>query len=391
MTRKQLRELQARRAAESGDSVPSATDQATAPGAPAAVAPSAVPAAQAAPSVPVVSSGPLFESRRAIRLAATKAAAELPVTLSADLAPGTDSIVMPAPAVAAADGKNRAARRANARAIVARRARETSVSTHAPRSTGPSKVRVALQRLSAASALLFVGSMVVVTSLPAQAMQTPEQAAEVINTQDLQSVSVADSATASVASTESFEILAPEFAAALSPEEMARLQTIANSQTAGSTSNGTSAFPKVWAELETSYTQSPFPQLETVRTTSPFGARPGGFHGGVDFAPGLGTEIHPIANGVVSKVFQGNNLGGYVVWVDHNIDGEFFQSWYAHMIPGSINVEVGEVVDINSVVGLVGSSGKSTGPHLHLEIKNDNWVSFDPVRWLATRQQVLEP
>ncbi|TXP86609.1 M23 family metallopeptidase, partial [Escherichia coli] len=52
--------------------------------------------------------------------------------------------------------------------------------------------------------------------------------------------------------------------------------------------------------------------------------------------------------------------------------------------------EVGQVVDISTVVGEVGSTGRSTGPHLHLELKNSDYVSFDPVLWLQTRQMRLE-
>ncbi|WP_026373860.1 M23 family metallopeptidase [Agrococcus lahaulensis] len=144
--------------------------------------------------------------------------------------------------------------------------------------------------------------------------------------------------------------------------------------------------------LETDYVQTPFPQISQLPISSGFGYRPGGMHGGTDIPLPPGQEIRPIANGVVSAVWQGNNPGGggYAVFVDHNINGQFVQSWYPHMQAGSIRVEVGQVVDVSTVVGQVGSTGRSTGPHLHLELKNSDYVSFDPLLWLQTRETRLE-
>nr|WP_241249602.1 M23 family metallopeptidase [Agrococcus sp. KRD186] len=144
--------------------------------------------------------------------------------------------------------------------------------------------------------------------------------------------------------------------------------------------------------LETDYVQTPFPQITQLPISSGFGYRSGGFHGGTDIPLPPGQEIRPIANGVVSAVWQGNNPGGggYAVFVDHNINGQFVQSWYPHMQAGSIQVQVGQVIDISTVIGGVGSTGRSTGPHLHLEMKNSDYVSFDPLRWLQTRETRLE-
>jgi len=181
-------------------------------------------------------------------------------------------------------------------------------------------------------------------------------------------------------------------AARMSAGERAAYQAVADGEPAGPSYTGDPAFPQVWSMLETGFVQTPFPSMDQVPMSSGFGYRPGGFHGGSDFTPGIGTDIRPIANGVVSAVWQGNNPGGggYAVFIDHNIDGQFVQSWYAHMTPGSIQVEVGQVVDITDVVGQVGSSGRSTGPHLHLELKNADYVSFDPLLWLQTREMNLE-
>ncbi|SDR65071.1 Peptidase family M23 [Agrococcus carbonis] len=148
---------------------------------------------------------------------------------------------------------------------------------------------------------------------------------------------------------------------------------------------GSPAFPNAWSMLETDYVQTPFPQISQLPISSGFGYRPGGMHGGTDIPLPPGQEIRPIANGVVSAVWQGNNPGGggYAVFVDHNINGQFVQSWYPHMQAGSIRVEVGQVVDVSTVVGQVGSTGRSTGPHLHLEFEEQRLCVLRPPALVA--------
>lgn len=107
-------------------------------------------------------------------------------------------------------------------------------------------------------------------------------------------------------------------------------------------------------------------------------------HHGQDFNPGYGAEIQAIADGVVSgSTDEGGSLG-VVTMIDHVIDGEVVTSVYAHMQYGSRRMEVGDVVHVADVVGNTGSTGMSTGPHLHFEIRiggvNGEWV--DPLEWL---------
>ena len=105
------------------------------------------------------------------------------------------------------------------------------------------------------------------------------------------------------------------------------------------------------------------------------------FHEGVDFNPGSGVPIQAIANGVVSKVeFDGGGLGNNVT-IDHNINGQKVQSVYGHMLTGSVRMVVGQMVKVTDEVGKVGSSGASTGAHLHLEIHLNN-TPVDPFAWL---------
>jgi murein DD-endopeptidase MepM/ murein hydrolase activator NlpD len=147
------------------------------------------------------------------------------------------------------------------------------------------------------------------------------------------------------------------------------------------------------AARSTAYTNDPngtiqWPFPVPVPITYGFGPRsvPGcgfcsTFHQGVDFTPGSGVAIQAIADGVVSKVeFDGGGLGNNVT-IDHNINGQKVQSVYGHMLTGSVRVVVGQMVKVTDEVGQVGSTGASTGAHLHLEIHLNN-TPVDPFAWL---------
>jgi murein DD-endopeptidase MepM/ murein hydrolase activator NlpD len=98
------------------------------------------------------------------------------------------------------------------------------------------------------------------------------------------------------------------------------------------------------------------------------------FHHGLDFGAPTGTPVSTVADGVVVRA---GDAGGYglLVVVDHG----GVQTFYAHL--SHIEVVVGQSVGRGELVGLVGSTGRSTGPHLHFEVRLDG-VSTDPLRWL---------
>jgi len=86
------------------------------------------------------------------------------------------------------------------------------------------------------------------------------------------------------------------------------------------------------------------------------------YHQAIDLAAPYGTPIYPIANGQVILVsFNRYGLGNYLT-IRH---GAGFYSVYAHL--SFINVQKGEKVNQETIIGRVGSTGRSTGPHLHLE------------------------
>lgn len=104
-------------------------------------------------------------------------------------------------------------------------------------------------------------------------------------------------------------------------------------------------------------------------------------HLGVDFTPGAGAIIQAIADGTVSAVIASHyGLGNHII-IDHHINGQLVQSVYAHMADGTMRLAVGQQVKVTDEVGQVGSTGASTGAHLHLEI-HVNGVPVDPFAWL---------
>jgi murein DD-endopeptidase MepM/ murein hydrolase activator NlpD len=119
------------------------------------------------------------------------------------------------------------------------------------------------------------------------------------------------------------------------------------------------------------------------RLTSMYGRRNisvGGntFHAGVDVAAPSGTPIAASKAGTVVKAGWGGAYG-YVVYIDH---GDGSQTRYGHM--SQINVAVGRYVNQHNVIGLVGTTGASTGPHLHFEIRFEG-RSVDPLGYLAVQ------
>ncbi|MFV0252313.1 MAG: M23 family metallopeptidase [Beutenbergiaceae bacterium] len=123
----------------------------------------------------------------------------------------------------------------------------------------------------------------------------------------------------------------------------------------------------------------------SYRITSHYGPRWGGKHEGLDFAAPPGTPIHAVAAGEVTYVGYGlAGRSGMIIVLKHEIDGEFFWTWYIHSYPDGIFVDVGDQVGAGDVIGEVGNYGNSTGPHLHLEVHVDeDYTTVNPANWLS--------
>ncbi len=99
------------------------------------------------------------------------------------------------------------------------------------------------------------------------------------------------------------------------------------------------------------------------------------YHPAIDIALARGTPIHPYASGIVVTARSGGSFGRYVV-IRHN---NGYETAYAHM--DMIMVSEGQQVDVNTQIGTVGSTGNSTGPHVHFQL-TENGKTINPLRAL---------
>jgi murein DD-endopeptidase MepM/ murein hydrolase activator NlpD len=110
--------------------------------------------------------------------------------------------------------------------------------------------------------------------------------------------------------------------------------------------------------------------------TSPYGPRWGTYHRGIDIGVGMGTPIAAAGSGTV--FFSGEMSGyGNVVLIDH---GNGMVTLYAHQ--SQLIATTGQYVSRGTTIGLVGSTGHSTGPHLHFEVRVGG-NAVDPMGYLG--------
>lgn len=324
----------------------------------------ATPGTPAAPVSPI-DFAPASPARPASRVA-TPPAPTSPVVQAQPVAPVASAASVAQPRRVA--GQVPAARRRTSRPATkvpvdraTRHIRSTTPGA-APAPERGASFRRSASRVTAVGALLFAAGLVVSTSLPAQALWVPESGSTAARagsggaTQSMQVGSAADGSTAR----DQFTV--------------SDATQYANVDSSSFTNDPTGTI------------QWPF--LTGVPITSGFGGRQvagcsfcSTNHMGVDFAPGEGTPIGVIAAGTVIRV-QANDGGfGNDVWVEHDVDGKQFVSVYGHMEDNSFKVVTGQHVEVGDILGLVGSTGNSTGPHLHLEVHVDG-VPVDPLAWL---------
>ncbi|WP_156155438.1 M23 family metallopeptidase [Frigoribacterium sp. MEB024] len=370
-----------------GDGTPSrrATDDLTGTGSP-----------SVAPTFPVVADAPVHltrrEAREAERRAAQVSATTVPLAATAPAvstpaasvidpalaaeAPTPTSPTAPSAAsesvsprraarLAAESGTRPAAAGRSKAARAQRPAARRAAPVRAPRTAGAT-FRRNTKRVTVVGAMLFAGSMLVATSVPANAffVDTPTQ-----------------TAAKKAADSQSYTAAAPsaDGAAGVSRDGYSVTEMKAVSEYA-STSAST------FSNDVNGTVQWPF--QTGVPISSGFGARQvancgfcSTFHQGLDFVPGAGSPIQSIADGVVSKVDGPSGALGNNVWIDHVVNGQKVTSVYAHMQTGSVEVREGETVTVGTIIGKVGSTGNSTGAHLHFEIVIGG-VPVDPYPWL---------
>jgi murein DD-endopeptidase MepM/ murein hydrolase activator NlpD len=118
----------------------------------------------------------------------------------------------------------------------------------------------------------------------------------------------------------------------------------------------------------------PMPGAEV---TSCYGPRWGTMHAGIDFALPAGTPIESVGAGTVAATGWLYTGYGISVVVDH---GNGYLTHYAHM--SETKVSEGQKVKAGDTLGLEGSTGDSTGPHLHFEVHQGMWNQIEPADWL---------
>lgn len=125
----------------------------------------------------------------------------------------------------------------------------------------------------------------------------------------------------------------------------------------------------------------PFLLPVTGYVSSPFGPRTNPLtgkserHTGIDLVNAKGTPIKAAAGGIVLRAGSATGYGN-VVMITHLIDGKVWTTVYGHL--DSVSVKAGQTVMPGDIVGKLGSTGWSTGPHLHFEIHRGEWAVGQP-------------
>ncbi len=101
------------------------------------------------------------------------------------------------------------------------------------------------------------------------------------------------------------------------------------------------------------------------------------YNGGIDFAVGMGTVVVAAQDGTVSQVRRDATGYGTHVRIQH---GEGYSTIYGHMM--DFSVKAGQQVKMGQAIGLSGSTGNSTGPHVHFELRKNN-IAVDPQKLLT--------
>jgi murein DD-endopeptidase MepM/ murein hydrolase activator NlpD len=155
----------------------------------------------------------------------------------------------------------------------------------------------------------------------------------------------------------------------------------AKSSSSTSSSSGSSGSSNQSAPSSGTFFQPP---VTGYRVTSPFGYRTDpisgvtAYHSGVDLAVPCGTPIHAAADGTVVSAGWYGTLGNYILIDNGKIDGNYWSTGYGHQ--SSFAVSAGQHVTRGQVIGYVGTTGRSTGCHVHFNaIKNGTNINGLPL------------
>lgn len=127
---------------------------------------------------------------------------------------------------------------------------------------------------------------------------------------------------------------------------------------------------------------SPVEPSANATFTSGFGPRWGTVHKGADFAVPVGTPVYAIESGTVEASYLSSSAGEYIIIAhDNDINGNI-KSEYMHN--SQRLVSVGDHVEKGQLIAYSGNTGYSTGPHVHIGLRDSNDNRIDPVPYLPT-------
>ncbi|MGW9184620.1 M23 family metallopeptidase [Agromyces sp. NPDC055661] len=250
--------------------------------------------------------------------------------------------------------------------------REAAAATASTPTTRPDGRRRSLRPAVSVLAMSFVGGMMIATSVPALAISATDAEPRASVYAPVDDTISLDPQTLDVASEAVLEPMMPggysvEAAPPPITSEVAGLGSVSVVE------SGRIVWPVVdWSKRASGFgpREAPCDGCST-------------YHDGVDFNPGNGTPVMSVADGVVVLATEDGGGLGVNVEVQHNIGGELVTTSYGHMQYGSLQVSEGQQITAGQQIGLVGTTGQSTGPHLHLEMFGADGVRFDGFAWLS--------
>lgn len=172
-------------------------------------------------------------------------------------------------------------------------------------------------------------------------------------------------------------------ATGLSPAAAVAVVPVSTTQSAAATSGPaatTFVMPLAAKSYDVSAWQGPRCMPAPGATTS---------HGGVDLATKNGSPIFAVAAGVVTAAVSGSSSVAGHIDIRHTVGKVTYTTKYLHVWSATTHVKVGQVVKAGQRISSVGTSGNTTGPHLHLELWENSpsggSKQLDPVPWLKSR------
>jgi murein DD-endopeptidase MepM/ murein hydrolase activator NlpD len=144
-------------------------------------------------------------------------------------------------------------------------------------------------------------------------------------------------------------------------------------------------------ERETWWLEVQYPVDDYTNTTSGYGwrkvsgcARCSEFHKGLDFTPGEGSPVYAVMDGVIEKVDHSGEYGVHVI-IKHPLHEDLsYTTVYAHLQVSNTTkrLQLDNNINKGDLIGYVGNTGLSTGPHLHFEVRK-NGRFLDPAAFFA--------